>query len=575
MMDSRAGALGRLTTTTRRSEDAATAILRAHPWRDIFEALERASTTDGGEEDAAAARALARKLGETRAGVDALARAFDENDATFAMRFERGFEDAETVETACALVRGVYERATMEEGARAAAAATRAATTRRCGEKDTGTAIAASGALLALCARFPEMLEDVLGDVLEETSREGGTSEAKVRGLAFAASAAAANEDAASVVVKSGALDACVREIDGPDLLSSLASLEILAEVAESSSAAARGLKSVGSLGDALVRATLDETADPALRTRAMIVGARIAATCATSDEALVQEMARVLTAQESNFRDAVVDAAGELCLTNAIVATNFVKTTKTVVFTAADSALRGRGESQVVALHALANVFGAERGEQEILDDEAESILADAIFAACGSKSFGDIISTALANKSDHFVNLRVAVYRLLSTAGHRARFAEEIAAHPSARDALALDVEPALVAARASPRARRPRRRRHRRRSRARPLSRRRHRVAARLDLASERRPGRPRVPSPVASPRQTSNVKRQMSTPRESRDSRDAPSSARDARLSRCARAAGTSSPSSTTIIRACDDANATTRANRRRKRRRRRR
>ena len=87
MMDSRAGALGRLTTTTRRSEDAATAILRAHPWRDIFEALERASTTDGGEEDAAAARALARKLGETRAGVDALARAFDENDATFAMRF--------------------------------------------------------------------------------------------------------------------------------------------------------------------------------------------------------------------------------------------------------------------------------------------------------------------------------------------------------------------------------------------------------------------------------------------------------------------------------------------------------
>jgi hypothetical protein len=108
-----------------------------------------------------------------------------------------------------------------------------------------------------------------------------------------------------------------------------------------------------------------------------------------------------------------------------------------------------------VVALHALANVFGAERGEQEILDDEAESILADACFAACGSKSFGDIISTALANKSDHFVNLRVAVYRLLSTAGHRARFAEEIAAHPSARDALALDVEPALVAARARRRA------------------------------------------------------------------------------------------------------------------------
>ena len=376
--------------------------------------------------------------------------------------------------------------------------------------------------------------------------------------------------------MKSGALDACVREIDGPDLLSSLASLEILAEVAESSSAAARGLKSVGSLGDALVRATLDETADPALRTRAMIVGARIAATCATSDEALVQEMARVLTAQESNFRDAVVDAAGELCLTNAIVATNFVKTTKTVVFTAADSALRGRGESQVVALHALANVFGAERGEQEILDDEAESILADAIFAACGSKSFGDIISTALANKSDHFVNLRVAVYRLLSTAGHRARFAEEIAAHPSARDALcARRRARPRRRARASPRARRPRRRRHRRRSRARPLSRRRHRVAARLDLASERRPGRPRVPSPVASPRQTSNVKRQMSTPRESRDSRDAPSSARDARLARCARAAGTSSPSSTTIIRACDDANATTRANRRRKRRRRRR
>ena len=449
--------LGRPTTTTddddddARSEDAAAAVLRAHAWRDVFDALERAPTA----EDAAAARALATKLGETRAGVDALARAFEDDDATLARAFERGIEDAATARTACALVRGVWARATREEGARRAATATRSATAAACGGEDAGTAIAASEALLALCARFPDALEGVLGDVLRETSREGGTSEAKARGLAFAASAAAASEDAASVVVKSGALDACVREIDGPDLLASLASLEILAEVAESSSAAARGLKSVGSLRDALARAALDETADPALRTRAMIVGARIAATCATSGEALVQEMARVLAAQESNFRDAVVEAAGELCLTNAIVATDFVKTTKSVIFTAADSALRGRGESQVIALHALANVFGAERGEHEILDDEAEAILADACFTACGSKSFGDVVSTALANKSDHFVNLRVAVHRLLSTAGARRRFAEEIAAHPSARDALCRDVEPALVAARARLRA------------------------------------------------------------------------------------------------------------------------
>ena len=160
-------------------------------------------------------------------------------------------------------MRGVWARATREEGARRAATATRSATAAACGGEDAGTAIAASEALLALCARFPDALEGVLGDVLRETSREGGTSEAKARGLAFAASAAAASEDAASVVVKSGALDACVREIDGPDLLASLASLEILAEVAESSSAAARGLKSVGSLRDALARASAGRNRGP------------------------------------------------------------------------------------------------------------------------------------------------------------------------------------------------------------------------------------------------------------------------------------------------------------------------
>ena len=234
-----------------------------------------------------------------------------------------------------------------------------------------------------------------------------------------------------------------------------------------------------------------------------------------------------MLAAQESNFRDAVVEAAGELCLTNAIVATDFVKTTKSVIFTAADSALRGRGESQVIALHALANVFGAERGEHEILDDEAEAILADAMFRRVRLKIFRRRRLHRLGEQERPF---RQPSRRRPPPPVHRGRiarrFAEEIAAHPSARDALcARRRARPRRRARASPRARRPRRRRRRRRSLARPLSHRRRRVAAaRRRSRRARRPGRPRVPSSVSvARRQTSNVKRQMSTPRESPDPR----------------------------------------------------
>lgn len=132
------------------------------------------------------------------------------------------------------------------------------------------------------------MLEDVLGDVLEEMLWEGGMSEVKVRGLAFVVSVAAANEDAVSVVVKLGVFDVCVCEIDGLDLLLFFVLFEIFVEVVELFFVVVRGLKSVGSLGDAFVRATLDEIADLVFCMCVMIVGVRIVVICVMSDEVFV-----------------------------------------------------------------------------------------------------------------------------------------------------------------------------------------------------------------------------------------------------------------------------------------------
>ena len=288
---------------------------------------------------------------------------------------------------------------------------------------DTSVASAASGALVAMCARFPNEVPRELREVLATTSREGATSESKVRGVAFAASVAGANADAAAAVVRSGALDECVREIDGADLLASLASLEILAEVAEAS-AAANGLKSIDALSATLVRVVLDENADVALRTRALVVGGRIAATVSSGDDAFVVEMTRVIDEASRSecgreLSDAAIDALGAVSVARSRVASAVVLRAKSVVADAAHKSFRGTGESQIVALHALANVFGAERSRDATLDDDAERVLADVCFAACGSKPFAKVIHDAITAKSDHFLNLRVAVYRFLSAQG------------------------------------------------------------------------------------------------------------------------------------------------------------
>ena len=431
------------------SEEACAEILSRWSWPAMFDELARAVEGEV-DEDAGRMLALMEKLSLTSVGTDALATA-TAADGRLAVGFDSS--DARVRGTACALARGVFERASSDALAGTTAEATRARLRERLAMDDTSVASAASEALVAMCARFPNEVPRELREVLATTSREGATSEFKVRGVAFAASVAGANADAAAAVVRSGALDECVREIDGADLLASLASLEILAEVAETSEAAANGLKSIDALSATLVRVVLDENADVALRTRALVVGGRIAATVSSGDDAFVVEMTRVIDEASRSecgreLSDAAIDALGAVSVARSRVASAVVLRAKSVVADAAHKSFRGTGESQIVALHALANVFGAERSRDATLDDDAERVLADVCFAACGSKPFAKVIHDAIAAKSDHFLNLRVAVYRFLSAAGARRPFAEEIAADPQLRRTLCGDLERTAVA-------------------------------------------------------------------------------------------------------------------------------
>ena len=433
------------------SEDVAESFLAAHPWSEVADALRRAVEEDE-TADVRALCALCEKMSATTRGIERLAREAGALAGNGAFDAWLASSSASARALACALVGRVFERASAEAEARALAEATRNALATALATDETEVAHAASRALLFACARFGEGLSETLGVVLAATASERG-GEATARGLAFAASAAAANDAAADAVSRSGALDACVREIESDDLLAASAAMEILAEVAESSKAAASGLRRIPSLSATLVRLALSDDADVGVRMRAIVVSGRIAGTSPSRDDAIVQDVTRALVtlfAEEisRDVHDAVVDAAGAICLSNADIASAFVVSSKNAVFDVAHRALRGSGESQVIALHALANICGAERGEGRTLSDDAESIIADACFTVCGSKTFGDVVCSSITVKSDHFLAARVAMFRALSALGFRRPFAEEIAAHPEARRTLCHDHERTAVA-------------------------------------------------------------------------------------------------------------------------------
>ena len=254
--------------------------------------------------------------------------------------------------------------------------------------------------------------------------------------------------------MRSCALDTCIKDVSSDDLLVSLASLEILAEVAESSTAAASGLKSIAALTGSLIRVASNRLADIALRTRALIVGGRIAATSTSDSDAFVLDMMRLFEALfdegERDVRSAIIDASGAMCVSQRAIADFYASTSPKLVHTMAFNAFRGTGESQIVALHALANVCGAERdADSEMLSEQAEAVIADACFSACGSKSIGEYIHGMIALKSDHFLPARCGAYRLLSTLGKRRAAAEEIAAHAPTRRALCDEYERVSIAA------------------------------------------------------------------------------------------------------------------------------
>lgn len=434
----------------RRSENVVADVFTRWTWTNVFEELGRAVLREE-LDDADALCRFAEKMSARRSGVSALEATV--RDPAKSVGLADGFASTSgrVREMACALSKELYERSETPETLAKETVALREELTRRIATDGTRAASAASAALLVLCRRVPGALEAVLGEVLRAT-REKSDGQVKARGMAFAASAAAMSADAASIVVRSGALNECIEDVGGGDLLAALASLEILAEVAESSRDAAAGLKGIDALSASLVRIASDRDADTALRTRAVVVGGRIAATCASDGDALAVEMMRLLgdlfADGERDIRAAVVDASGAMCVSNGQVADALVTTCANIIESMAYNALKGTGESQIIALHALANVCGAERSTDETLSAAAETTIIDACFAACGAKSLGDRIHDIVSVKSEHFLPARVGIYRLLSTLGKRRRVAEEIASHSELRRILCHEFEPITIA-------------------------------------------------------------------------------------------------------------------------------
>ena len=435
------------------SEDVARTFLETYSW-DVIADRAREVTRVGDETLMDDVTALCEKMSSTVVGAESLSESLDATRGRDAVDAWLRSSDERVVRLACGLVGAVFARGRDARRVRALGEATRSGLARVLVRGSTETASLASKALLSFSGRAIEGLEETLRAVLETAREEGANGEGNARALAFAASAASASDAAAEIVVGSGSLNQCVREIESEDLLAASAAMEILAEVAESSPGAASGLRRVDSLRDALERIALDESGDIGVRMRAIVVGARIAATSTSGDDALVKDATRTLLELSNDepsrdVLDAVADAAGAICLSNASVAGVFVTKARKLVFDVAHRALRGSGQSQVVALHSMANMFGAERGDDRSIGVDAEAILADACFTACGPKTFGDVVFAAISVKSDHFLDLRVAAYRLIGALGDRRPFAEEIAAHPECRRTLCQERERVSIAA------------------------------------------------------------------------------------------------------------------------------
>jgi len=378
--------------------------------------------------------------------LESLERAIASDDRDFAWAFASS--NASIRKMACVVVKEVVKKGRDEASAKARFEARRAALTRIARGDTTTIANAAIEALIAMCERDSTVVDGVLEGVVRELMRDGTTT-ARARGAALAAAVSGANEESALAVVRSGALEGLVREIENhkEDGLGSLVALEIVADVAETSTAAASGLKALG-VGDALARIANDPDTDSAVRAQTLKVSGRVAGTSSSADDALVQKMRDMLVDMfemgERDIRASVFDALGAMCAKSKPLASDIVPSVAKVVDSIAYSAFKGSGELQLFALYALGSICGAERGGDALLSAAAEGVIKSACFSACeGQIAMEDRVHSVVAIKATHFDELRCQMFRLLSALCKRDWCAEAVANHAALRQDLCHEFE------------------------------------------------------------------------------------------------------------------------------------
>lgn len=264
-----------------------------------------------------------------------------------------------------------------------------------------------------------------------------GSSLVRIRIFSIIASLVKNSEQAVLAIKESGIFKALELELNNRnDVLAQMNALELLYEIAVTPD----GAKFVidGGLLQHLISIMGSREVDAFVRSQSMMVGARLISPDGPLPSLVPKEDAmKILTALDSYFRtlepsqsrekEAAIDALGRIGMSKLgaeLLLQAFSSVTKRVVEAAFT---KKGGNEQLVGIHALASIVGAERTDGPLLSNLAEASLKDLIFSELESlskPSLSDLIYWLLQQASE----MRVAVYRLINPFAARTWFLTDI---------------------------------------------------------------------------------------------------------------------------------------------------
>ena len=417
-------------------------ILRQFPWRYAFNALRTV-------EDEGALETLCgymEKLARSATAAAALEELIVDDDGY--VEGGLGYAHARVREMTCALVRVVLENARSLDGLEARAATWSASLVSLFRDDTLMASENARKALLAMCKRMPECTQGVVDAVTRDVLTDEETV-ARARGVTILQDLMTFGDKVAESVFNCGYIEHLVADIERNkhDELASCVALENLALLAENYPAAVRLFGSRG-VADALFRITKHKDTDSAVRAISLGICGRVVGVSIEGDDELVQEICDMFSeffeTGERNLRSSVFDALGQTCTKSKVLTSQIVPKVAKIVDSIAYGAFKGTGDAQMSALCSLANICGAARDGDAVLDDVSEAIIRNACFDACGkSSTIEDRVYAVLSVKANHFDEQRCQMYRVVAALAKRDWFANAVASHVALRKDLCCEPE------------------------------------------------------------------------------------------------------------------------------------